>query len=117
MSLKRDVPLTKAGKPDKRYAKSVKAKTKTGATPNKRTQKRRTKRQIKGYSANPKAPAKYVVKVVTRVGSVGYYRADGHFDTDIKNAFETDRDSAEMIVARIARELPKYIARADIVKK
>jgi len=70
MTTKRKVPTTKAGKPDKRYVKSVGAKSKaTGKAPTKRTQKRRAKPQLGGYSANPVTD--YVIYTVE--SGVKYY--------------------------------------------
>lgn len=76
MATKRKVPTTKAGKPDKRYVKSVNEKSKaTGKAPTKRTQKRRAKPQIKGYSANPSKSVLYIqeVKNGSPVGKKFYY--------------------------------------------
>jgi hypothetical protein len=51
---KLSVPLTKAGKPDKRFVTATKATSKvTKKAPTKRTQKRRAKPRVAGYSANP----------------------------------------------------------------
>lgn len=68
---KRRVPLTKSGKPDKRFAPSTKSRSKTtGKPPVKRTQKRRAKPQRKGYSANPRGG--YILKV-TGFKTAGYW--------------------------------------------
>jgi hypothetical protein len=48
------VPMTKKGKPDKRYVKSLKSPSKvTKKAPTKRTVKRRVKNVRKGYYPNP----------------------------------------------------------------
>jgi len=51
----RKIKLRKDGKPDKRYVKSTRSKSKaTGKTPSKRLQKRRAKPIKDGYTANPR---------------------------------------------------------------
>lgn len=68
----RKVPLTKSGKPDKRFVKTTGAKSKrTKKTPSKRLVKRRAKKQVKGYSANPVTD--HVIKIVAKNGVTGFF--------------------------------------------
>lgn len=116
MATKRKVPLTKAGKPDKRYVKSVGAKSKaTGKAPTKRTQKRRAKPQIKGYSSNPvakKNPVNYAVWV-SEYGKRWYFVSEknsvssGYVDDDIKNASIFSKCGAEKIAKSLGNQLNK----------
>jgi hypothetical protein len=115
---KRNVPLTKAGKPDKRYVPNTRSKSKTTRrAPSKRTVRRRTKRQIPGYSANP-APSDYQI-VAFRPGSRtphGYWTGRV-FDTDPGLAMpHPSRDIAESTAALLSHVIaPGY--HVGILKK
>lgn len=65
------VPLTKAGKPDKRFTKSIGAPSRTTKkAPSKRLKARRAKPKVAGYSANPVSRPPVYVVVVTVEGRV-----------------------------------------------
>lgn len=105
MATKRKVPTTKAGKPDKRYVKSVNAKSKvTGKAPSKRTKSRRAKPQVKGYSANP--VKRYYTVFAVKNGDIVAYWDGTVFDTDrykqkLYKAIDEAKKDAEKIAEKI----------------
>ena len=114
----RKVPLTKSGKPDKRYTKSVNSKSKaTGKKPSKRLKTRRSKPQIKGYSANP-VNDQWVICVVDNRSNkvIGYY--DGlDFDTNAaKGAMFSSKKYADVVANRLKDKIPKSYT-VTVVKK
>ena len=114
MATKRKVPTTKAGKPDKRYVKSVNAKSKaTGKASSKRTQKRRAKPQLKGYSANP-APnigKGFIIGITdeSKKGApvIGYFTGKGFDDNHHKAMFCPTIDIAKIIASEARKHIPK----------
>lgn len=116
---KRKVPLTKSGKPDKRYAKSTGSKSKaTGKSPSKRLKARRTEPQKPGYSANP--ITYYVVKIATHNDEVGYlvsYSKSARYDTDINKALKLNKTAADTVAYMLKAMRPIGIKWVEVVKK
>lgn len=110
MATKRKVPMTKAGKPDKRHVKSVNAKSKA---PTKRTKKRRAKPQLKGYSANP-APnigKGFIIGITdeSKKGSpvIGYFTGEGFDDNHHKAMFCPNIGIAKIVAKEAKKYMPK----------
>lgn len=122
MTTKRKVPMTKAGKPDKRYVKSVNAKSKvTGKAPSKRTKSRRAKPQLKGYSANP--VKRYYTVFAVKNGDIIAYWDGATFDTDrYKQKLYSDIGDAKKDAEKIAEKIKSgyrvgYGREPDPIKK
>jgi len=98
--MSKKIPLTKAGKPDKRYTKSLGSLSKaTGQAPSKHLKARRAKPVKPGYFPNP-VNEKYTVHVVTatRIGYVAGFGKKGLiFDDDMRNALTLSKEKAAMI--------------------
>lgn len=117
---KRKVPLTKAGKPDKRFVTSTHARSKaTKKAPTKRTVRRRSKPQVKGYSANP--PADHYVKVITKKNVTGYFTGTGkmgaEFDTEFNKAKKLSRYVADIVADLVRSKYGKNVKEIRVVKK
>lgn len=116
----RKVPLTKSGKPDKRFVKTTGAKSKrTKRAPTKRLVKRRAKKQVAGYSANPVAD--HVIKIVAKNGVTGFFGGQTARGAKVANsAAKAKRFSrpAALEVAKILRSVyAKTVREVRAIKK
>lgn len=99
-------PLTKAGKPDKRYVKAIKSPSKTTKkAPTKRTVKRRTKNTKKGYYPNPigKTAIFGVGVTINGVNAFLSKLSPVRFNDDITKAHQTTQAGALNLIEKLEK--------------
>lgn len=114
--LKARAKFTAMAKARKKVAVSAKSRA-TGKTPSKRLKARRAKNTAPGYYPNPtvRKPQKYVVKVVTFKGQVGYLTPSGGLDTEHAKASKLSKASAETKAHEVFGKHRRHLHTVEVV--